>query len=369
MADFIAQFRDAIGAAGLTSPDRIEADGKIHRFPSNGKKGDDSGWYVLHGDGIPAGAFGCWRSSLSQSWRADIGRSLTPAEDAAHRSRVEAMRSEREAEATRRQSAARESAAMTWKESTPVGDHPYLKAKGIKAHRVRFRNGALVVPMNDCSGVLQSLQFIGAEGEKLFLPGGQVTGCYFAIGKAGSELVIAEGFATGAAIHEATGLTVAVAFSANNLEPVARALHGKYPDAHIVVAGDNDISGTGQRAAAEAAQAAGGAVAIPPQAGTDWNDVRLKSGNELVKSAIEAALLAEKNETSTGSLPTEEVRAIAKDVPSMDEFASVRTAGYVMTATTGPARFCVGNRVPQGLVIIGGRPKSRKSWWALQLAI
>jgi len=84
MADFIAQFRDAIGAAGLTSPDRIEADGKIHRFPSNGKKGDDSGWYVLHGDGIPAGAFGCWRSSLSQSWRADIGRSLTPAEDAAH---------------------------------------------------------------------------------------------------------------------------------------------------------------------------------------------------------------------------------------------------------------------------------------------
>lgn len=39
----VGQFRDAIQAAGLTPPDDIEADGKLRRFSSNGKRGDDSG--------------------------------------------------------------------------------------------------------------------------------------------------------------------------------------------------------------------------------------------------------------------------------------------------------------------------------------
>lgn len=55
--------------------------------------------------------------------------------------------------------------------------------------------------------------------------------------------------------------------------------------------------------------------------------------------------------------------------PGEDEFEEVRTAGEIMKATTGPARYCVDGRVPCGLVIIGGRPKSRKSWYALQLSI
>jgi putative DNA primase/helicase len=39
----IEQFRDAIRSAGLEPPDGIEADGNLHRFPSNGKRGDDAG--------------------------------------------------------------------------------------------------------------------------------------------------------------------------------------------------------------------------------------------------------------------------------------------------------------------------------------
>ena len=49
-------FREAIHTAGLTPPEVIEADGRLHRFASNGRRGDDAGWYVFHVDGIPAGA-------------------------------------------------------------------------------------------------------------------------------------------------------------------------------------------------------------------------------------------------------------------------------------------------------------------------
>ena len=101
MRNAIDQFRAAIQSAGLIPPDMIEPDGKLHRFASNGTRGDDAGWYTLHADGIPAGSFGDWRSGQSQTWRADIGRTPTPAEEAAHRAKVEAMRREREAEKAR----------------------------------------------------------------------------------------------------------------------------------------------------------------------------------------------------------------------------------------------------------------------------
>jgi len=52
--------------------------------------------------------------------------------------------------------------------------------------------------------------------------------------------VVCEGYATGATIHEATGLAVIVAFDAGNLLPVARFFREKKPDWLIVIAADND---------------------------------------------------------------------------------------------------------------------------------
>jgi putative DNA primase/helicase len=73
--DLEEQFWAAIHSSGITPPRSIEADGKLHRFSSSGKPGDDAGWYVLHVDGdIPAGCFGDWRTGLKQDWRAEIGR-------------------------------------------------------------------------------------------------------------------------------------------------------------------------------------------------------------------------------------------------------------------------------------------------------
>ncbi len=46
----IDQFRDAMANAGLSPPETIHDDGKLYRFATNGRRGDDSGWYVYHSD-------------------------------------------------------------------------------------------------------------------------------------------------------------------------------------------------------------------------------------------------------------------------------------------------------------------------------
>lgn len=268
MFDPVQQFRDAIQAAGLTPPDVIEVDGKLRRFASNGKRGDGAGWYLLFSDGIPAGCFGDWRTGFTQTWRADIGRTLTPAEEAAHRDKAQAMRREREAEEARRKVEAQTRAAAIWKAATPApADHPYLTRKGIKAHGARLHKGALLIPMR-ANGTIHSLQFIGADGDKRFLTGGRVAGCYFSIGNTrdAAALCIAEGFATGATIFEATGYPVAVAFNAGNLLAVAKAMRDKFPDLPLILCADDDRQTPGNPGltkATEAARAVGGLLVIP----------------------------------------------------------------------------------------------------------
>lgn len=296
------QFRDAMLAAGLTPPDEIDATGKLQRFASNGKRGDEAGWYVFHDDGIPAGEFGCWRAGFSQKWRADIGRPLTPVEDAAHRAKVEAIRAEREADEKRQRMDAAEKAKGIW-EPAPLAtdEHDYLRRKGIQANGARLHNGALIIPMR-AGGQLHSLQFIGPDGDKKFLTGGRVAGCYFSIGnpKGAVALCIAEGFATGASIHQATGYPVAVAFNAGNLVAVAKAMREKFPDLALILCADDDYrteGNPGLTKATEAARAVGGRVSAPdfgtdrPEGATDFNDMATARGAEAVRQAIEAALL------------------------------------------------------------------------------
>lgn len=297
----IEQFREAIRSAGLEPPDVIEADGKLRRFASNGNRGDNAGWYVLHGDGIPAGSFGDWRTGVSESWRADIGRTLTPAEDRAHRAKVEAMRHEREAEEVRRKADAASKAAAIWQAAEPaLDDHPYLARKRVKAHGARLHDGALVIPMRDVGGLLHSLQFIGPDGVKRFLTGGRVAGCYCSIGnpKGAAALCIAEGFATGATIYEATGYPVAVAFNTGNLEPVARALRIKFPDLQLILCADDDTATDGNPGltkATAAALAVSGKLAVPdfgaarPDGFSDFNDMAALCGAEAVTRAIAEA--------------------------------------------------------------------------------
>ena len=240
------QFRDAIRSAGLEPPPVIYPDGKLRRFASNGKRGDDAGWYVLSRRWLsPLARSATGGRALAKHGEPTLAATLTPAEEAEHRAKVEAMRREREAEEAKRHAAARAKAASIWQVAQPAPpDHAYLTRKGIKAHGARLHNGALVIPMRNESGVIHSLQFIAPDGDKQFLKNGQVSGCYYSIGKLDTEqpLCIAEGFATGATIHEAAGYAVAVAMNAGNLQPVAQALRAKFPELVLILCADDDAA-------------------------------------------------------------------------------------------------------------------------------
>ena len=302
MTDPNEQFRTAILAAGLTPPDEIVADGRLHRFSTNGKPRDDSGWYMLHLDGIPAGAFGCWRSGLKSNWCAKADNDMTVAERDAHRQRIKAMQAQREAEHAQAQQQASEAAALIWKAATPATGHEYLTRKGIKPHGVKCDGHHLLIPMRDTWGKLHSLQTIAPDGGKRFQPGGRVKGCYHAIGKPDGALIVCEGYATGTSIHEATGHAVAVAFNAGNLRAVAESLRGKHQALKIILAADDDAGTPGNPGltkSTEAARAVGGYLAKPdfgsdrPDGATDFNDLHQTIGADAVRACIEAAARVE----------------------------------------------------------------------------
>ena len=302
MSNPIERFRLAIAAAGLEAPDNINADGAIHRFSTNGKRGDDSGWYMLHTDGVAAGAFGCWRSGLQSNWCAKSDNAMTDAERDAHRQRIKAMKAQREADTLATQQQASETAAALWSQADVVTEHPYLTRKGIQPHGVKAFGDKLLIPLRDTAGKLHSLQTIAPDGDKRFHPGGRIKGCYHAIGKPSgpdARLFICEGMATAASVHEATGDAVAVAFNAGGIMPVALALRAKYAALKIIVAADDDHltdGNPGITKAAAAALAVGGLVAVPsfpadrPDKATDFNDLYLLAGPDAVKACLDSAI-------------------------------------------------------------------------------
>jgi len=291
----VAQFKDAIEAAGLGRPD-IAADGDLHRFKTpDDRVGACSGWYKLHLDSIPAGAFGDWRSGIKTTWKADTYGCLTSEQRREARREIEQQRRVRAHREYSLQAKAAKLARVLWNASPPALFHPYLRHKGILHFGTRLctvdtrsepfnlrpdrpigqrqdYRGWLVVPVT-LMRCVESLQFIAASGEKRFLFGGRIKGGYFPISSHASRqgrLFICEGFATAASVHQVTRYPTVAAFNAGNLAAVALRLRELFPERHIVIAGDNDIEterrigrNPGKEAAHQAAELVGADVVIP----------------------------------------------------------------------------------------------------------
>ncbi|MBS0338693.1 MAG: toprim domain-containing protein [Proteobacteria bacterium] len=263
------EFLNAIAAAGLAPVKALELpEGRIVRFRVEGDKaGSRNGWAILHRHPIPAGAFGSWKTGEQHTWRATTNETATPAERAELQRKLQAAQQARAAEEARVRAEAAARALKLWSGAKPAtDDHPYLRAKGVHAYGLRALRDQLMVPARDADGHLHTLQFIGPDGSKRFLTGGRIAGCYYAIGRPDDALLLAEGYATAATLHQATGRAVAVCFNCGNLVAVARALRAKFPRLRFVICADNDAGTPGNpglTAAHQAAKAIGARVAFP----------------------------------------------------------------------------------------------------------
>ena len=263
------EFLNAIAAAGLAPVKKLELpEGRIVRFRVEGDKaGSRNGWAILHRHPIPAGAFGSWKTGEQHTWRATTNETATPAERAELQRKLQAAQQARAAEEARVRAEAAARALKLWSGAKPAtDDHPYLRAKVVHAYGLRALRDQLIVPARDADGRLHTLQFIGPDGGKRFLTGGRIAGCYYAIGRPDDVLLLAEGYATAATLHQATGRAVAACFNCGNLIAVARSLRAKFPRLRFVVCADNDAGTPGNpglTAAHEAARAIGAGVAFP----------------------------------------------------------------------------------------------------------
>jgi hypothetical protein len=91
-------FAHLLRAAGFVLKGEPVADGRIHRCHVKGDRaGTRNGWYVLFPDPL-AGAFGHWKSGLSEKWCAGSGANFTPAQRKAFAVQIAADKAAREAE-------------------------------------------------------------------------------------------------------------------------------------------------------------------------------------------------------------------------------------------------------------------------------
>lgn len=310
-ADILHSFAECLRTAGL-EVEAVLADGLLHRCGTTDRPHRKDGAYKAFLDAPASIWWKNWRTGDEGTWTAKPEREFSSAQRKALHERLAAAKADTRAGQERRWKAAAKLAASIWNRSRTAGDdHPYLQRKEVPAIGLRqTEDRRILVPVLDQSGRIQSLQFIlpekPTEGtDKLFLRGGKTSGGFFSIPAKNESrdgpLLIAEGYATGASLHLATGYAVLIAFNAGNLEAVARMARQSYPDRELVLCADNDCEtakadgspwNPGKEAAFRAARAVGGKLAVCPAhdgKATDFNDLHRLRSLEAVRSVVEAA--------------------------------------------------------------------------------
>ncbi len=315
MREAADNFRVAVFAALGHAPEAIEP-GRLHRFTTNGKRGDLAGWCQFFDDGR-AGVFGCWREGTQGVWTATDRRTMSPAQTAELARQVKAAAAARAAAKRADLGETADRLAVLWAACKPVqpdgtGNDPvtlYLRHRlALAADEalavpdvIRLHPGlayhhegafvrawpAMVAALQGPDGVAVALHrtWLTPEGRKAPTPGpvkklssaaGQVmTGCIRLAGPgdgAGDVLGIAEGIETALAARRASGVPTVAAYSAGALAA------WQWPPElrRLVIFADADAAGAGAANTLRSrAGAAGLAVQVmtPTTPGTDWCDV------------------------------------------------------------------------------------------------
>lgn len=284
-------------------------DGQIHRCPLNddkpGQRGGSYIGYLNEGRGWPYARIENFRTGEVRHWKANgTGRFVSDSEkehlkiqaEQAKEQRLKELQSQYESVAIECQQAYGQAQCAT----KPT---QYLQHKGINQSEFKQlmnvkldESGNLMVPLQDTSGKIWSIEKIYSNGFKSLAKGGQKSGHFSVIETAqqqsqglekASVILICEGYATGVSLALTLKQPVVMAVDAGNLPSVAKALKEKYPDKAFVICGDDDRDNKvnkGREKALEAADAIGAEVVFPVFAEdekgkefTDFNDLATKS--------------------------------------------------------------------------------------------
>ncbi len=278
------EFAEAMRSAGLFTGSNAQGDhpimdGKRHRVPvEGGKKGALDGFYVGHLDGHPAGRIINNKTGTDITWKSK-GYALSDQEKAKLQAEAAEKLAQRAVEQDKAQEATAQRVGRQMADLVPIEQPtPYLQAKGIQAQAgvMTDREGQKTyIPAFDAEGKQWTMQYIQEDGTKRFAKDSKKEGCFHPVGgmdalAAAPALVISEGYATAAQVAEAVGHATVAAFDSGNLEAVAKALHAKFPDKPVIIAGDDDRhlvmthgNNPGREKAEAAAQAVGGKAIFP----------------------------------------------------------------------------------------------------------
>ncbi len=317
--DVLKQLQDG----GLDPDTPLVLDERTRCRTAGGKDKNKTGWYVVYehrlsnGDTAYFGSFGDWRSGEKGSWHKlkPCGGRLTDEDRKVMKARTEAAKKKAElARATLAGKAARRAAGL-FKVQPERGRSAYLERKQVVGLGVRYgrRGGTALVPMHDVKDRLVGMQILFDQPDedgltKKYWPYGLAKdGAFHLMGphpEPGEPLLVCEGYATGASLHMATGLCVAVAFDAGNLMPVAEAMRERYAGRPIILCADDDwkteINGkpfnTGVEKARNASDVVGGQVVLPvftlsrEDKWTDFNDLHCAEGLDAVRRQVMAVV-------------------------------------------------------------------------------
>lgn len=316
---------DQLRGAGLMIGDADLVVGQRRRCRVVDGGHEKRGWYQLYelprsdGSGVLlVGSFGVFWGAENVVGKIEIKKGqqnqLTVEQREALKVRIAEDRKRAERESAQKAERAAAKAAAAWEKCSEDGQCDYLDRKKVKGHGVRFSpSGNMVIPMLDNRNTVRGLQVIYGNAEtkkkkgrdKDFWPAGLAKkGHYFLIGMPRDVLIVCEGYATGATLHEATGLPVAIAFDAGNLLPVCGNLRKRFRSVNVLVCADDDYRTTGNPGVtnAQAAALAVDGKSVHPlftaerpadkKGPTDFNDLHAAEGLHVVTRQIEAHLSA-----------------------------------------------------------------------------
>ncbi|WP_229458108.1 zincin-like metallopeptidase domain-containing protein [Massilia glaciei] len=278
------EFAAALASIGCVVPaggDHPIMDGEKHRISVEGEKfskNSGSGFYVGHLDGYPAGFMKNNKTGAELTWKAK-GYTLDPEQKALLASQAAEKLQQREAELSKLQEQAAKRVGKELGKLVQVTvATPYMQAKGIVPHAgaLTDKDGKKTyLPATDVDGKQWTTQYIKEDGTKRFAKDSRKEGCFHVVGgmdelAKAPAIVIGEGYATAAQLKQSLGFPTVSAFDSGNLAAVAQALHQKFPDKPVVIAGDDDRhleltqgANPGRSKAAEAANLVGGKLMMP----------------------------------------------------------------------------------------------------------